>query len=136
VSVRKPAGVSWESWADRQIREAQERGEFDDLPGAGKPLPDLHQPYDELWWVRKKLREEGLAYVPPGLQLRRAVEQARQEIASARSEQQVRRIVAEVNGLIRRANRTGSAGGPVGTMPLDEEQAVRDWRAARPDAGT
>jgi hypothetical protein len=131
VSVRKPAGVSWESWVDRQIREAQERGDFDDLPGAGKPLPDLHRPYDELWWVRRKLREEGLSYVPPALQLRRAVEQAREQILRARSERQVRDIVAEVNQLIRRANRTGSAGGPVGTTPLDEEAAVRDWRAGR-----
>lgn len=131
MSVRKPAGVSWESWVDRQIREAQERGEFDDLPGAGKPLPDLHRPYDELWWVRRKLREEGLSYVPPALQLRRAVEQAREQILRARSERQVRDIVAEVNELIRRANRTGSAGGPVGTTPLDEEAAVRDWRADR-----
>jgi hypothetical protein len=28
----------WESAVDRQIREAQERGEFDNLPGTGKPL--------------------------------------------------------------------------------------------------
>ena len=28
----------WESSIDRQIREAQERGDFDDLPGRGKPL--------------------------------------------------------------------------------------------------
>jgi hypothetical protein len=29
----------WESAVERQIREAQERGAFNDLPGAGKPLP-------------------------------------------------------------------------------------------------
>jgi DnaJ-like protein len=28
----------WESAVDKQIREAEERGEFDDLPGKGKPL--------------------------------------------------------------------------------------------------
>jgi hypothetical protein len=35
VSERKPPGVSWESWVDKQIREAQDKGEFDDLPGHG-----------------------------------------------------------------------------------------------------
>jgi len=29
----------WESAVDKQIREAQERGDFDHLPGQGKPLP-------------------------------------------------------------------------------------------------
>ena len=33
---RKP--ITYESAIDRQIREAQERGHFDNLPGAGKPL--------------------------------------------------------------------------------------------------
>src|SRR5947209_7840921 len=28
----------WESAVDKQIREAEERGEFDNLPGTGKPL--------------------------------------------------------------------------------------------------
>ena len=38
---------------ERAIREAQERGEFDDLPGAGKPLADLGDPDDPMWWVRR-----------------------------------------------------------------------------------
>ncbi len=38
--------------ADRLIREAIEAGEFDDLPGAGKPLPGAGIPDDDLWWVR------------------------------------------------------------------------------------
>lgn len=65
VTGRKPAGMEWESWVDRQIREAQERGEFDDLPGAGKPLPDRGRPYEEMWWVKRKLRDENLCYLPP-----------------------------------------------------------------------
>ena len=38
-------------WA--AIREAQERGEFDNLPGAGKPLTDLGDTDDPMWWVRR-----------------------------------------------------------------------------------
>ncbi len=42
-----------ESTADRLIREAMERGEFEDLPGEGKPIPGQGSVDDELWWVRK-----------------------------------------------------------------------------------
>ncbi len=49
-----------ESWVDRTIREAIERGEFDDLPGAGKPLPVLAEPYEPNWWVRRWMEREGI----------------------------------------------------------------------------
>jgi Domain of unknown function (DUF1992) len=54
VTRRKPPGASWESWIDRQVREAEERGEFDDLPGAGRPIPGLDKPFDELWEANRK----------------------------------------------------------------------------------
>ncbi len=57
----EPGEPPYESWVDRRIREAQERGEFDDLPGSGKPLADLDAPYDELWWVKKLVRREQLS---------------------------------------------------------------------------
>jgi len=47
-----------ESFIDRQIREAMERGEFDDLPGAGKPIPGAGRPYEPNWWVRCFLERE------------------------------------------------------------------------------
>ena len=53
MTERKPPGTSWESWIDQQIREAQEEGAFDNLPGAGKPLADLEAGHDPLWWVKK-----------------------------------------------------------------------------------
>lgn len=48
----EPEPPRHEPVAERLIREAMERGEFDDLPGAGKPLPGTGSRYDELWWVR------------------------------------------------------------------------------------
>jgi Domain of unknown function (DUF1992) len=39
------AGRSWESLTERLIREAQEAGEFEQLPHRGKPLPDRSNPY-------------------------------------------------------------------------------------------
>jgi hypothetical protein len=131
VSGRKPAGVSWESFVDRRIREAQERGEFDDLPGAGKPLPDLDRPHDELWWIRRKLKDEGLSYVPPVLQLRKDIEEARGRIARARTEAEVRELVTDINAVIREANRTVLQGPSTTARPLDEERTVQEWRESR-----
>lgn len=126
---RKPPGVPWESFVDRQIREARERGEFDDLRGAGKPLRDLHRPHDELWWIRRKMKDEGLSYLPPTLQVRRDLELAREQIAAARSEAQVRQVIGDINAQIRRVNRTVVSGPASTVMPLDEEDTVRQWRA-------
>lgn len=54
-------GHHFESNVDRIVREAMERGEFDGLPGEGKPIPGAGQKDDEFWWVRRWLRrnEEG-----------------------------------------------------------------------------
>ena len=46
--------------AERRIREALARGELDGLPGAGKPIADLDEPQDELTWLRKWMKREGL----------------------------------------------------------------------------
>ncbi|CAN5374938.1 DUF1992 domain-containing protein [soil metagenome] len=134
MTERKPQGVSWESWTDRQIREAQQRGDFERLPGKGKPLAGLGMPRDELWWVRRKLREEDLAYLPPTLQIRRDIEIAREQVAAAVSEHQVRRIVAAINVRIREVNRTATEGPPSSVMPLDEELALQRWRDQRSDS--
>ena len=93
MTERKPFGVSWETWIDRQIREGMERGEFDGLPGHGKPIQDVDRPHDELWWVRDKLRREGVSYLPPTLALRKDVEDARAAIGEATTEAEVRQIV-------------------------------------------
>jgi hypothetical protein len=45
--------------AENRIQQAIEEGQFDDLPGLGKPLPDIDQPYDPLWWVKQWVRREG-----------------------------------------------------------------------------
>jgi hypothetical protein len=128
VTVRKPGGENWESWVDRQIREARERGEFDDLPGAGKPLPDIDRPFDEQWWVRKKLKEENISFLPLALQVRKGLDEAREKIPAARSAREVRQIVADINERILEVNRSAEQGPTLPVMPLDEEGVVREWR--------
>ena len=45
--------------AENRIREAIEEGQFDDLPGLGKPIPDIDEPYDPDWWAKQWIRREG-----------------------------------------------------------------------------
>ncbi|MGW1838805.1 DnaJ family domain-containing protein [Streptomyces sp. BBFR2] len=128
MTERKPPGVDFESWIDKQIREAQERGDFAALPGAGKPLPGLDKPYDELWWVKDKMAREDLSYLPPSLALRKEAEEAARAAAGAPSEAALRRILTAVNEKIRAALRAPLEGPPLGLAPFDIEERAREWR--------
>lgn len=131
MTTRKPTGTSWESWIDRQIREAMERGEFEDLPGTGKPIPDLDKPHDENWWIRQKLRSEDLSFLPPSLALKTAAETALAAALSAESESELREIIARINVKIAAANRLGISGPSVGFVLYDTERVLQDWQERR-----
>jgi Domain of unknown function (DUF1992) len=137
MTERKPPGVSWESFVEKQIREAQERGEFDDLSCAGQPLTDLNGYHDEMWWIRQKLRREEISYLPPTLAVRKERDDALERIAAAKTETEVRAIVADINTKIVELNRKPTGGPPTSLMPLNVDRVVRDWkqRAARRQAG-
>ena len=53
----------WESLIDQKIREAMEQGEFDDLPGKGKPVDTSVNPFEdpELRLAHRMLRNAGFA---------------------------------------------------------------------------
>ena len=59
--------------AEQRIREAMERGEFDHLPGRGKPLPpeDWALVPEELRVAHRLLRNAG--YLPEEVRLRREI---------------------------------------------------------------
>ncbi len=135
MTARKPPRLSWESWIDRQIREATERGDFDDLPGTGEPIPDLDQPYDENWWTQRKLRSEGLTYQPPSLALRKVAHEALEAASQAKSEAELRQIIEGINEQIREANRKGIAGPPLMLVPYDTDRILEQWRARRSSTG-
>jgi hypothetical protein len=131
MTDRKPAGESWESFAERKIREAQADGAFDRLPGLGKPIPDLDEPYDENWWIKKKLRREKLTALPPILAVRLEVEKTLAEIEHLAGELQVRRRLDKLNEKIRAAHFSPIAGPPDGVRPLDVEAVIADWHQRR-----
>jgi hypothetical protein len=133
ITERKPPGVSQEAWVEMQIRRAMERGEFDDLPGAGKPLRNLHKASDPLWWAREKARAEGLttmAMLPPSLRLRKEVEQLPETVAGLPTEQAVREIAEDLNDRIKEHWRNPS-GPPVPVGQVDVDEVLEQWRAAR-----
>lgn len=126
--------VHWyESSIDRQLREAAERGEFDNLEGAGKPLRDAGRDYQEDWWVKDWLEREGATagVIPPTLALRRDVEDLEAAVDRLRTEREVREHVAELDERIRRARVGLMDGPPVVLPPLDAEEVVAAWRARK-----
>ena len=42
-----------ETFVDYLVKKATADGAFENLPGEGKPIADLDEPYDELWWAKK-----------------------------------------------------------------------------------
>jgi len=124
----------FESAIEAQIRQAQERGDFDGLPGQGKPIPGAGQPDDELWWVKGLIKREGLEtspLLPTSLRLRKEVEDLPATVSGLRTEAAVRAAVADLNQRIAAWVRTPS-GPAVRLGPVDVEAVVAAWRAARP----
>ncbi|NUO41055.1 MAG: DUF1992 domain-containing protein [Streptomyces sp.] len=135
MTERKPPGVPFESWVDKQIRDAQGRGDFDRLPGAGEPLPpELDTPYDELWWIRRKMAREGLSALPPSLALRKEAEDTLAAARTAPSEHTVRKLITDVNVKIRAMMYMPPPGPPLGLKPYDVEEVVRQWRERRAES--
>jgi hypothetical protein len=130
-SNRKPAGMRWESFAEHCIREAEAAGMFENLPGFGRPIAGIDEPWDENSWLKCKLREEGLSVVPPVLEARRAIERTREAIGKLDNEHEVRRRLESLNRLIRDAIHSPIAGPADGVMLLDVERELEQWRAAR-----
>jgi Domain of unknown function (DUF1992) len=135
VTGRKPPGMTWETWIDRQIRQGMENGDFDNLPGHGRPLPDLDTAHDEMWWVRKKLRREQVSFLPPTLAIRKELDDTLEAVAAAGTEAEVRELVAGINARIRHVNATATAGPPSTVGPLEVERVVERWRTARAEPG-
>ena len=49
MNEHKPPGLTWESWAERQIEEGRRAGLFDGLDGEGKPIDGLDGPHERNW---------------------------------------------------------------------------------------
>ena len=119
-------------WVDQQIRIAEARGDFDDLPGAGKPIEGLGEQHDPDWWVKKLIeREQITGVLPPSLQLRKDDAQLEERLDAITVESDVRREVEDFNARVIHARYTPVDGPPLITMPRDVEETVAAWAARR-----
>ncbi len=90
--------------ADQRIREAIERGEFDNLPGAGKPLDldDDSMVPEDLRVAYRILRNAGC--LPPELEARREIVTLKTLLSAARDDGERREIRREIDARLLRLN--------------------------------
>jgi Domain of unknown function (DUF1992) len=133
MTERKPPDMSFRTWIEQQIAEATERGAFENLPGAGKPLPKGEEDAAAAW-LREYVRREGVAteeFLPVPLKLRRESERLAEAAPALPSEQAVRAAAAELNERILNWRRI-PLGPPIFVPLVDEEALAGRWREARP----
>ena len=135
MTDRKPAGMSFETWVDSQIRTAQEAGAFENLAGAGRPLPRRRAEPSSYEWALEWARRENvdpLGMLPPGLALRREKQDLPGALARLSSEQAVRAVVDDLNARIELYWRRPAEGPQVPIGQLDVDEVIARWRAERP----
>src|SRR5689334_3221120 len=119
-------------WVDLQIKQAMERGDFDNLPGTGKPIKNLGTQHDPDWWIKQLIEREKISgLLPPALQLRKDDAELDQRLDRHTAESEVRRILEEFNARVMKARYTPVDGPPLVTMPRDVEAEVDAWRGRR-----
>ena len=118
-------------WVEQQLRIAFERGDFDDLPGAGKPLEGLGTEHDPDWWVKKLVEREQISVLPPALELRKEDAGLAQQLDRITSESEVREELEGFNARVRRARMQLLGGPPVITPERDVDAEVEAWHERR-----
>jgi DnaJ-like protein len=119
-------------WVDAQIRRAMARGDFDNLPGAGKPIEGIGETHDPEWWVKNLIRREQISGLgPPAILLRKEDAELDDRLDRISAEAEVRRILADFNARVVNARRQLHGGPPVVTPTRDIDAEVEAWRDRR-----
>lgn len=114
------------------LEAAIRRGDFDDLPGLGKPLTGLHNSEDPDWWVKAKMDKEDMSGVAPAaFQLRKENAVLEDTLDVFSKEKDVRDYLAGFNERVRAAIMDLREGPPVFTPPRNVEKEVAAWRQRR-----
>ncbi|WP_102193335.1 DUF1992 domain-containing protein [Microbacterium aurantiacum] len=123
------------AFIETSIQLAIRRGEFDDLPGAGKPLEGLGTHHDPDWWIRRKIERENLTGLgPPALLLRTEDRELDDQLDLLGREEDVRTVLEDFNRRVVEARRQLQGGPPVVTSTRDVDAEISAWaerRAAR-----
>jgi hypothetical protein len=126
--------MSFPTWIDQQIADAEQRGVFDELPGKGKPLnlKPTGGDYGDAW-VRDYARREGVQpdeFLPTPLRLRREIERLTEEVGEFRSEAEIREVASDINRRIVEWRRI-PVGPPIHVRLVNADDLVARWRAAK-----
>lgn len=132
MASNRPPGATWETYVDALFRQARENGEFDNLPGFGKPIPGLDDPYyDENWWLKQYLAREELSISPDSLRFKAEVVEEFDELWDISAEDEVRQRLMLLNARIYKFNKMPSDGPPVNVGMMDVEKVLESWRQRR-----
>ena len=99
--------IAWIKLVERRIKEAEEQGEFDHLPGKHKPikLEDYGNIPDDLRLAYKILKNAGC--LPPELQLKKEIRRMEDLLEDISDEKEAYRIIKEINFRIMKLNMMG-----------------------------
>ena len=127
---------------EKIIREAIERGEFDNLPGTGKPL-DLSDADDPDWWVKRLIRREQLDTsdgLPGVFGLRRERESFPDSLLDLSPEAAVREVLEDYNRRVKidRLTNLPAKGGrmPVIAGLVNVDEMIGRWASRRAELAT
>jgi hypothetical protein len=121
-------------YVEISIQQAMRRGDFDNLPGTGKPLTGLDS-HDPDWWIKQKIEREQITGLgPPALTLRTEDAGLDARLDAVFSEAQVRELLDDFNRRVIEARRQLQGGPPVVTALRDVEVELARWRERRQEA--
>ncbi|NGN95701.1 DUF1992 domain-containing protein [Nocardioides sp. KC13] len=118
-------------YVEEVVRQGIARGEFDNLPGAGKPIKNLDRDHDPDWWVKQLVEREQIVVLPRSVQLRKDDAELDDLLDTQTTEDGARRIVEEFNERVIAARYGAPEGPPLITMPRDVDATLAAWRDRR-----
>lgn len=119
-------------YVEVRIQQAMRNGDFDDLPGAGRPITNLGEVHDPDWWMRRKIEREKITGLgPPALLLRTEDAAMDARLDAIASEREVRETLDDFNRRVIEARRQLLGGPPVVTALRDVDAEVERWHARR-----
>lgn len=131
VRARIRRQASQGQWVEAQIQRAINDGEFDNLPGAGKPIPGIDRPHDPDWWIKRPIERERISVLPPALALRTEDARLNDELDRVTTPDGVRSRLEDFNSRIIDARRQLQGGPPVITPLRDIEAEIEAWQRRR-----
>jgi hypothetical protein len=130
--ARAAGAVDRAAYVETAIQQAIRRGDFDNLPGAGKPIPGLGASSDPDWWIRRKIETEQLTGLgPPALRLRVENAELEARLDELSREEDARDALEDFNRRVIEARRQLLGGPPVVTQTRDVDAEIEAWAQRR-----